>query len=126
MKKTALAALMCLSATGCAFMDYDNLGVLAEFDESTEFIDTPLERIALTPVTLPVATAAFAADVFVVYPIKCIPGALDRTRDLLWDLDIKSYYIRMLTFIPALIASPLYFTFDWLGHCIWDIEDARP
>ncbi len=126
MRRLVLAPVICLFATGCACMDYDNLRVTKYLDSKTTWINRPSERLALSPLVLPVGLSSVALDVFLVHPVTRIPGSIDRTYDLLWRTEIRSYYLRVLLFIPSVIASPVYFMFDLLGHSVFDLDDPRP
>jgi hypothetical protein len=122
MQKSILLVLVLALAPGCAFLDYDNLRLVKSLDNMTRWVDTPVEQVALLPVSVPVCAAASLVDVLIIHPVTQIPGAAKRTHELLWESKIDSFYLKVLLVIPALVATPIYFTADWLIHSALDFD----
>ncbi|MEQ8352842.1 MAG: hypothetical protein RH862_15245 [Leptospiraceae bacterium] len=116
-----LIGFVILFFTGqCAFMVKDN----RRLTNSLDYVVSPestMGKVLLSPVFVPVGAVSLAADAIVIHPVAVIPEALDDTYETIWQDPEGSIIWQTFLFVPKVVFSPVFFSFDWFFRSIFDI-----
>jgi hypothetical protein len=131
MRKINMALLMpviFMIFSGCAFMNRNNTPLL-NLTENYLVPRTRPARVISYPVTIPVSLVAVSADILLVHPVRVIEDAALDTKDI-WDIPAseweQQYITSSVSFLPRAVATPLFFTGDWLARSLFDIPRKAP
>jgi hypothetical protein len=110
------ALALCCS---CAFSNRENRHLVPWVEEHMVPESTG-GRILAAPVVLPVGIVAGILDAFIFHPITVIDDAYRDTAELVWH-DFGTGYVTSSGVLPfKTIATPIVFTFSFLGRAMFD------
>lgn len=113
-------------AANCAAFNRKNTPLVAAVEDHL-VPESTAGKVAAFPLILPVGIVAGILDVFIVHPISVIPEAAADVRRIVWKPNSKSGYVTIMGAIPfKLIATPVFFTIDWLLRSAFDFADRSP
>jgi hypothetical protein len=106
-------------STGCAITEESNRRLTSKLDQLVAPESTPA-KVALAPVFIPVGFTSILLDAVIIHPVAVIPDAHDDTSKIIWKGPPSSYVTQAFLFVPKLVATPVVFTFFWLGRSMFD------
>tara|TARA_Y100001937_G_scaffold62768_1_gene86127 strand:+ start:28860 stop:29189 length:330 start_codon:yes stop_codon:yes gene_type:complete len=105
----------------CAFMVKENRRLTNALD-SVVSPESTMAKVVLSPVFVPVGAVSLAADAIVIHPVAVIPQAADDTLDAIWREPEGSIIWQTFLFVPKVVFSPVFFSFDWLFRSLFDMD----
>ncbi len=103
----------------CSVLNKKNLVLVNAVEENLIPDEAPAKYYA-APIYIPLGIIGGMIDVFVIHPIRVIPASVNQTIDKLWVSDEKGYVTRMGSIPFLTIATPIFFTFDWMFRAFGD------
>jgi hypothetical protein len=117
-----LGAFLALFFCGCAFLNRDNTPAF-NFVEKKLWPEKTVWKIASSPVVVPLGLVAVITDAVVIHPASVVDDAAGDTGDVLWDnFHWDKKFVTACASIPCRgIATPPFFTGNFLGRSLFDI-----
>ncbi|MFK7739388.1 MAG: hypothetical protein AB8H80_03620 [Planctomycetota bacterium] len=109
-------------AASCAMSNHDRRLTLNVLDEHLTPA-TNTGRWLAAPLALPTGAFGLAADALIVHPIAQIDDAWLDTVDALWQFDAGVDFRTVLLTPLSAVATPVFFSLDWLARSVFDVDD---
>jgi hypothetical protein len=125
--RTVMVAGLLLAAAGCACSNPRNTPLLTALDDSVT-PGTTTAKVAWGPVFVPVGVTCGALDILVLHPTHALKLGAEDTYGVLWKDPAGTPAEQTVAFLPKAVATPVVFTFCWLGESAFDLrprKDAR-
>lgn len=103
----------------CSVLNKKNLILVNAVEENLIPQKSPMKYFA-APLYIPLGILGGILDVFLVHPIRVLPTAANHTIDGLWVSKEKGYVTKMGAIPFLTIATPVYFSIDWMYHAFGD------
>lgn len=78
-------------------------------------------KVALAPLFIPAGAVTLAVDAVILHPISVIPTAADDTLETIWEDPEGSLVWQTFLFVPKVVFTPIFFSFDWLFRSLFDL-----
>ena len=125
MRRLFLIAVLGLACSSCAFMNRWNRPLLNVHNEYM-VPDSTAMRWVMSPVLVPTGLLAGVTDVVLVHPLSVMDDAWHQAASAAWRPTGGGYLTESAIFPLRVVATPPYWTLNWLSRSIFDIPRWPP